>query len=85
MTLEVKAGITGAGREIYDDDICRAADIGGDRFLLECSGRSIVCGALEIVEAATMLIRSVGGKLPILEAVRVVLEDIESRIPVEPD
>lgn len=81
--LTVKAEATGAGRTIYDDGVARAADIGGDRFLLECAGRSIESGALELVEAATALIRHAGGKLSILESVRATLEDIEARIPVD--
>ena len=81
--LEVKAGITSEGRTIYDDGVARVADIGNDRFLLECAGRSVECSAVLLVDAALMLIRSVGGKMSILEAVRVALEDIEGRIPAE--
>lgn len=81
--LEVKAGATSAGRTIYDDGVARIADMGEDRFSIACAGHSIRCEALDLVDAGVVLISRVGGKLSILEAVRVALEDIEARLPAD--
>lgn len=81
--LEVKSGATNGGRTIYDDGVARIADLGEDRFSIACAGHSVKCDALELVDAGVALIRRVGGKLSILEAVRVALEDIEARLPAE--
>jgi hypothetical protein len=81
--LEVKAGATTAGRTVYDDGVARIADLGEDQFSIACAGHSVKCHALDLVDAGVLLIRRVGGKLSILEAVRVALEDIESRLPAE--
>lgn len=80
---EVKHGASITGRTIYDDGVARVADIGEDRFSIACAGHSVKCDALELVEAAAALIRKVGGKLSILEATRVALEDIEARLPAD--
>ncbi len=81
--LEVKPGVTSVGRTIYDDGIARLADVGADHFSIGCAGHSIRCDAPQLVDAGVMLITRVGGKLSILEAVRVALEDIEARLPAE--
>lgn len=81
--IEVKAGATSAGRTIYDDGIARLADLGDDRFSIACAGHSVKCDALELVDAAAMLIGSIGGRLSILEAIQAALEDIEARLPAE--
>ena len=84
MSFEIKPCASIAnGRTFYDDAVARAADVGEDRFLMTCSGHSVECHALEIVEAANALARRVGGRLSILEAVRAVLDDIEARIPAD--
>lgn len=81
--LEVKAGASSSGRTIYDDGVARLSDLGDDHFSIACAGHSIRCEALELVDAGVALIKRVGGKLSILEAVRVALEDIEARLPAE--
>lgn len=81
--LEVKHGASILGRTIYDDGVARIADLGEDRFSIACAGHSVKCDALELVDAGVALIKHVGGKLSILEAVRVALEDIEARLPAD--
>lgn len=75
--------ISEEGRVIYDDDVARSLDIGGDRFRLECAARAVACDAPDLIEAATHLIRKVGGRLSILEAVRLTVEDLEYRIAAQ--
>lgn len=81
--LEVKKGATTGGRTVYDDGVARIADLGNDEFVIICAGHSIKCHALELVDAGVALLTRVGGKLSILEGVRVALEDIEARLPAE--
>lgn len=79
-SFAVRNAIRKDGRTIYDDGVARAADLGEDRIVLECSGHSVECGVLQIPEAAQALIGAVGGKLSLLEASHAVLFDIEDRL-----
>jgi hypothetical protein len=80
MNFEVERCLRSDGRTIFDDGIVRSADLGADRYVLSCGVRSVECDILDIVEAATALIRSAGGAALVMEAVRAVLSDVETRI-----
>jgi hypothetical protein len=82
--IEVIAGCKSEGREVYDDEIARAAYLGGDRYLLECGGYSVEFDVALIAEAMLALRRKVAGASPLMAAAQAILGDVEDRLPADP-